>query len=487
MSEDFWGYRPSGPRLTPECRQWAEEHLGDFVGPENEARLIGDGQISVHEDTATTVLVMGGNQSGKSVCSIIELIIICTGYIPITLEKIYPREKILCHKLKIVEGRLLCGTADIISNTILPAFRRWVPKKALVDGSWKKSWNGGERKLTLVAENGVPITIEVKTYKQDVQDHGGPRRDFLFFDELPPLDIYRENLHRLQAAPYPKIFIAATPTRGIASWIYQDLVSKAITENKGSVRLHKLSSLTNPQTNLKWLTELVKAYNGEEAIKMRLFGDFISFSGFVYADIFKRSLHVIEPFEITRDFLVVRGLDPHWEKPAVCVEAAIDPYGKVFICGATWKKTNVEGIKRELAQRAKEYRMGITVVDCSLNVKSTLGGNVSVIDELRTGDDGIRMLRPSDKAPGSIDRDIRKIRRYLEDGKLFIFNTYENQPLITAMETLERDMKESWRGKDLIKEQNQDAHACLRYIFQLPLNYFSHSDDDIFFYVRAVQ
>jgi phage terminase large subunit-like protein len=464
----FWKYAPTLPSLDTERREWIHDNLGGSLPDE---KLIGDGQFAVHMDTSETTLVMGGNQSGKSVCSIVELLIITTGYIPLSLAKYYPREKLLCDKLDIIEGRLLCGTADIIHNTILPAFRKWTPTEALIDGSFKRSWNGGTRTLKLVAHNKVSVTIEMKTYKQDVADHQGPKRDFLFFDELPPLAIYRENIHRLQAAKYPKILIAATPTSGIASWIYQDLVMRA-SEKESRVSLYRLSSMTNPHTNLRWLTEILNAYNGEEAIKMRLFGDFISFSGFVYADIFRRNKHVIEPFPIDRqNHMVVRGLDPHWSKPAVCVEAAIDPYGHIYVIGVYRKKATNEELKADLAFRAADYRLMTTIIDCSLNTPAARNDTRTVIDELREGPQGIRMLRQSSKTPGIIDQNIRRIRKYLEDGKLHFFDIPEMRPMITAMETLERDMEAHYRGVDLVKELHQDTHSVLRYVFQLPLNY----------------
>lgn len=483
---DFFHYVPTVPTVTCERQEWAERNIPGIIEQEGAHVLAGDGQVAVHLDDASTVLVMGGNQSGKSVCSIVELLILTTGHIPISLRKTYPRGKLLCNKLPLIEGRLLCGTVEVLHNTIIPAFQRWTPREALVSGSWKCSWSGLERALSLVACNGVKIRIDCKTYRQQSQSHAGPHREFLFFDEIPPVDIYRENMARLSTAADPKVLIAATPVYGMASWMYQDLVVRAL-EEKSKVSLHNLSVLSNPRTNLEQLEEIIKLYNGSDQVKMRMFGSFIALSGFVYGDVFRRREHVIPPFEITSEHMVVRGLDPHWEKPACCVEAALDNAGKIYIIGTYWKKGTIEAIKRDLAARVEGYRMGPTVVDASLGIKSSIGGTTTVIDDMRSGANAIRSMRTSDKAIGSIERDIRRIRKYLTNGDLYIFDTPENQLLIVAMETLERNMRDAWKGKDSFREQNLDAHACLRYIFQLPLSFFEEREQNVYSYLPGRQ
>jgi hypothetical protein len=93
----------------------------------------------------------------------------------------------------------------------------------------------------------------------------------------------------------------------------------------------------------------------------------------------------------------------------------------------------------------------------------------------------------SEKYKGSIHAGVDQIKQKLktfeakdkdgnvqEKAKLYIFDTEENQPLITAMRLLERDRyrDEGAKGvKDEINEGRWDAHAALRYAHQVPLNF----------------
>lgn len=206
-------------------------------------------------------------------------------------------------------------------------------------------------------------------------------------------------------------------------------------------------------------------------------GEFISRRGFVYEDIFDKTKHLVPPFPITSHYLCVRGMDPHYSKPTVVLEAVIDREDNIFICGMyVGKGDSLEETKEILAKRAKKrhYRLYTTIVDASCNVSSNLL-DVNVFDELRKGDNRIPMLRPSSKASGVFENDIFRIREYLMSGKLFIFNIPELRPLIHSLETLENGGRvmnnRSGQLQDKILELKHDAHACLRYIFQMPLRY----------------
>ncbi len=465
VDNPFWFYRPLNTGEVPPDRvAWLAETFPDLL-LKTFGRVIDvpipDSQIAVHSAVNNSLLVMGGNQSGKSVSSTIETIITMTGFIPFSLEKDYPKKKILA--VKGAEGRVICVSDKVLQNVVLRNFRYWVPKEALIKGDWSKSFNKASRCLTLKTVAGHEAYLEFWTYNQKVETHQGAALVMLLFDEIPPYNIFQESQARLLASKDYRIFFAATPTSHDNTWLHSFLLRES-EENGSSVGTFKLSTLHNPRTNLKIIEQMVKTANSLDVVRMRLFGDFISFSGgFIYADVFRRSQHVVKPFPLGPGFTVVRGLDPHLAKPTVVLEAAIDRDNCVYICGMYSKKGEIEEIKRDLASRARErdYRLYSAVVDQSANYDSGIWGKNPYV-ELRRPPDAIPLLALSRKGGGVIEGDIRRIREYFLSGRLFVFDTPELRPLIYALETISRGLDTRSQRADHVYEAQHDAHACLR-------------------------
>jgi hypothetical protein len=239
----------------------------------------------------------------------------------------------------------------------------------------------------------------------------------------------------------------------------------------------------NPKANLQVVEDVLKEMTTYEEIKMRLLGEFVSLSGLVYGRLFDRRLHVIDPFALNRsDYIVYRGIDPHFVKPSVCVEVAVDREGNEYVVGCFSKDADTEVIKEELAARAtaRSYRLGWTRCDVSADptIKALSGRNI--FQELKSGKNAIPALFTSDKYGGSIKAGIDQIKKLLKANektgkpKLYIFNLPENNALIRAFENMERHMirnEEKVGIKDQIVEGKFDAHACLRYVHQSPVNW----------------
>ncbi len=476
----FFFYEPLNTGQIPVGREaWFKERLHEIVlstfGHAFETPPAFDSQRALHEDHAETMMIMGGNQSGKSVSSTIETIISMTGFIPFSLEKSYPKEKILAAPG--IEGRVICASDKVFQNVILRNFKKWIPKEALIKKDWAKSYNRVSRALTLRTKDGDEVYLEFWTYNQKVDTHQGASLVLLLFDEIPPFKIFQENQARLLAADNYRILFAATPTHQETSWLNSFLRREA--EDYGShVGKYQLSTIHNPRTNLKVIEQMIKTAPNLDVVRMRLFGDFISVSGFIYADIFKRAAHLCKPFALDENYIIVRGIDPHLSKPTMVLEAAIDRDDTVYLCGLYSRRTDIESIKEDLAQRVsgRNYRPYRTVIDQSANYNNALWGK-NLYAEFRRQPNAVPYLTLSRRGQGIIEGDIRRIRDYLAKGRLYIFDTPEMRPLIYAIETIERGADRRTHRIDHVLESQQDSHACLRYIFQSPLRFVDTTID----------
>lgn len=465
-SDPFWWYEPNDGIIEGARKEFLEK----WLKPEDVPGVV-DSQADAHRSVADIIAVGGGNQSSKSVFGAIESFIYLTGELPESMESWYPREKI--PERSPVYGRVVGVDYKTMLNTLIPTYQEWVPRNYLKNGLWRDSWSAEQNKLFLYKGKKVIGTLEFMTNQMNVESFQGPPLDFIVYDEEPRRDIYKENLLRFTTADRLRVIFAMTPTKGL-TWVKDSIFDKVDVDGN-SVDTFKLASVCNKKANLKVLNEVLKGLDGYDERLMRLLGEFVSLSGLVYSRIFNKSTHVIDPFPITQDFIVYRGIDPHLVKPTVCVEIAVDRENIEYVVGTYSKDATTEVIKEDLSERAKGYRLGWTMCDKSADSTIRVLGDRNIFRELKTGKNAIPALFTSEKYAGSIHAGVDVIKRKLklQEGTgapaLYIFNKPENRLLIKALETLERETydNEDKKGmKDRIAEGKHDAHAALRYAHQ---------------------
>jgi phage terminase large subunit-like protein len=468
-SDPFYFYEASDGSITEEGLTLLNKYLKPIDIPEGQL----DGQLDLHKSIADVRGASGGNRSGKSASCSVEGYILTTKEIPPSLKGIFPVDKI--PDASYVRGRVVGVSNKTLLNTVLPTYQKWVPRKFLKNGSWSDSYSKAQEKLFLY-KNGVPIgDIEFMTYQQDVENFQGPELHWIHYDEEPPQSIWKENLLRFATTDI-NILVAWTPTKGI-TWISEDVFNS----DDYNAELFKLCSITNKHVRLDALEKILNDPTlSYDEIKMRLLGSVISLSGLVYGNLFNTKVHVIEPFKITRDYLIVRGVDPHTVTPSYCLEVAVDREDNQIIIGTYFKDEDTEVIKKDLADRMKPYRVGWTACDKAADSTIKVFGDRNIYLELSRGNNAIPALFLSERYPGSIKAGVDNIKKMLKVNertnkpKLFIFNTKENKPIIKAMMGLERDTYQNVEKdgeKDDIKERKWHAHACLRYINQRPVRW----------------
>ena len=414
------------------------------------------------------------HNSGKSTFGSVYGYIWATGEVPEGLKGIFPEEILTPDRNRNI--RVVGVSNKQLMNTVLPTYQKWVPRKYLAKGKWSESFSSEQKKLFLSVDGvGEPIaTIEFMTNEQDTESFQGPPLGLVIYDEEPSEKVRKENLMRFVTSGQLNEVFCWTPTNGL-SWA-TDLFSDETDDRGRSIDLCKFASVTNKKANMQVVDEICSEIHDYNELKMRLLGEFVSLSGLVYGNLFDANIHVIEPFKITvKDYIVYRGLDPHLVKPSVCVEVAVDREENYYVIGTYSKDCDTSDLKKDLKERAKNYRLGQTRCDRSADSTIKVLGDRNIFKELGTGENAIPALFKSEKFTGSIHagvdtiKQLLKVNEKVKKPKLFIFNVPENKLLITAFKTLERDayVNEDVKGKrDKIMEGKHDAHAALRYVFQ---------------------
>lgn len=155
------------------------------------------------KSNAKTTMLLGGNRSGKTTAGISNLILY--------VLDLHPVHRLTKNAMVWVVG---LDTPNHINPILIPRVMEFIPS-FMVD-----SFDKVERRLTL--KNGC--TIYFKSCDSGVGKFQSAAVDFLWFDEEPPENIWRESYTRTidKAAP---IYITMTPTNGV-SWSYHELYTK---------------------------------------------------------------------------------------------------------------------------------------------------------------------------------------------------------------------------------------------------------------------
>lgn len=117
-----------------------------------------------HRSVAKVKLYIGGNRSGKTHGGVVEDIYRLKGQHPYRSVPEAP-----------IRGRAVCvDFRQGINEILIPKFKQLMPPSLLRDGSWDRSYNTTEKKLTCA--NGS--TLEFMTYEQSVDAFAGTSRHF---------------------------------------------------------------------------------------------------------------------------------------------------------------------------------------------------------------------------------------------------------------------------------------------------------------------
>jgi phage terminase large subunit-like protein len=307
--------------------------------------------------------------------------------------------------------------------------------------------------------------MEFMSYEQDVDKFGGTSRHFIWFDEEPPQDIFEECLTRLIDTD-GDWFITMTPLQEM-SWTYNTLYLPGLNK-KIDIDIIAADTYENPHIKQEAFERLTLTMSDESKATRRT-GTYISHTGLIYGESFKREKNVCpdlvqsDRFQILKDdWSHFQMMDHGYTNYTAILFAAYNEDGKIIIYDEIYEHKK---IVRDLAQLWRERReaLGIStkysVGDPAIRSKDPIKGS-SVQSEY--GENGIYIALGNN----DVQSGITLVQRMFREQQLII--TQRCEKLLDELSqyrwdrhlTKARDRKNT---KETPVKKNDHAMDALRY------------------------
>lgn len=421
----------------------------DKLAQYNSGKLIHKKQIAFHKCHKRNRWVFGGNRSGKSECGAAECVYLARG--------IHPYQE---NKKEGVTGWVVSLSRqvqrDVAQQKILyylnPA---WIERIVMSSGRADSPETGVIDFIIVKNVFGGTSKIGFKSCDQGRDKFQGTSLDFVWFDEEPPFDIYRECQMRLLDRQ-GQMFGTMTPLKGL-TWVYDEIYLNS--SNSPEVWHEHISWDDNPFLSKKEI-EFLSSTMSEQELESRKEGKFMALGGMVYPE-FDENVHVIDPFDVPREWFDNISIDPGLNNPLSAHWYAVDYDGNVYVIAEHFEAKKDVVYHADCICRISD-RLGwpraangfLTALIDSAASQRTLASSKSVVDLFY--DNGI-LVNP--RVNKDMFSGISTVKRYLKDGEgkahLFIFKTCVN---------LIREIKGYWWGEaDLPIKSDDHALDELRY------------------------
>ena len=276
-------------------------------------------------------LLMAGNQLGKTLCAAAEVSMHATGRYPDWWEG------------KTFDKPTNGWVSGVTGESTRDNPQRWlygplgapgtgmIPKESILDKTVRRGLADALDTLVIRFGGGGDIQagesyIGFKSYDQGREKWQGPTRQYVWFDEEPPADIYTEGLTRTNVGLGPT-FLTFTPLLGMSEVVKRYLIDKVpgthITQMTIEDALHY--SVDQRQA-------IIAAYPPHER-EARAKGVPTMGSGRVFP--IPEEFIKIEPFPIPDHWPQIGGLDFGWDHPSAAARLAWDRDSDILYVIAT--------------------------------------------------------------------------------------------------------------------------------------------------------
>ena len=404
-----------------------------------------------------TVTIIGGNQSGKTVC-------MGTMCMARHLRDFAKKDEIYWCIAPNQEKSI-----DKQQRTIWES----LPRMLLGDQTWDpKTGFGSVRPMVVVdpGENGRKILVRFKTASQWDSDPRSFESDIIsgvWIDESIQEALYDALLPRLVARG-GFANVSAIPD---VPWMF-DRFQNAKPDSK--VRFIPLAIMDNAGNLPQGSIDLMKGQMSAEEAEMRIFGKFRFVSGVVYREFIKEYApdgHLQKPFVIPKDWPRFRTLDWGNDSPTACLWAAVSPNGTLYIYREYYRRNlpvNVHAANILEMSRGEEYRpkSGMVIADPAL-FKRDQANVTSIADSFNQS--GL-YLTPGERASvvgeyNQVQKVKRWLMRHLDTGpQIRIFDDCEY--LIWEMRRwkYKRDKDNKPMESESFENKNNHALDALKYL-----------------------
>lgn len=378
---------------------------------------VSDKALRIHTSTATTVGVGGGNGSSKTETCLVEMVMLCCGVTPRSLEGKFDPDK----KFKgPVRCRVVCESlTNVLHQIILPKLQwwnwtgidqpggkrghwGWVPRNCLIDGSWDKSWSEKLRTLRILHRDphnndavlGESI-IQFMSHDNDPTDFASGDFDMILHDECPSYAIWTENEARTMRVG-GRNFLAMTwpddPAIAV-DWLMDDVYQKGQPGPTKSPDIDWFNLFTTENMTLG--QEFIQKQHdkwSDEIAQVRIYGQPIRFSNRIHPlftdatqwwcfDCKKTAsvaneqcscgsrlvvpfCHVAE-FDSEPNWPTVYVLDPHPRKPHMMQWVQISPSDDYYQIAEAWVDGDPTDVKLECdrLEELHSIKVGMRLMD----------------------------------------------------------------------------------------------------------------------------
>lgn len=405
-------------------------------------------QLAFHKCKKRNRWVFGGNRSGKTECGAVEAVYMARG--------IHPYRENKDNVFGWVVSLSTQVQRDVAQAKILHYLEpAWIDGVTMISGKRDSLEYGVIDQIRVKNVFGGISVIGFKSCDQGREKFQGSSLDFVWFDEEPPRDIYNECKMRV-IDKRGDIFGTMTPLKGL-TFIYDEIYLNST--NSQEVWCEFMEWADNPFLDSEEVTAISNSLSSDE-LESRRYGRFKSGVGLVYSE-FDENYHVIEPFDIPREWQDLISIDPGLNNPLSAHWYAVDYDGNVYVVAehfeagkdVEYHSSAIKEISSSLSWHTDSNGRVEAIIDSAANQK-TLAYNKSVTELFY--ENGI-LANP--KVNKDLFSGIQRVKSYLKkDGvhpRLFIFKNCVN---------LIRELKSYWWGEgDAPKKYDDHALDELRY------------------------
>ncbi len=416
-----------------------ERKKEDFLSQYNSGEKIHKKQLEFHKCQKKNRWVFGGNRSGKTECGAVETVYLARGIHPYRKNK-----PISCWVVSLSKQ----VQRDVAQAKVLHYLKKqWIEKIVMAKGRQDSAESGVIDFILVRNVFGSLSKIGFKSCDQGREKFQGTSLDFVWFDEEPPYDIYLECKMRVLDRS-GEIFGTMTPLKGL-TWVYNEIYLNE--HNDENVWTIQMEWADNPYLSQKEIEEMSASISAEE-LESRRYGKFMQCGGLVYNS-FDENNHVIEPFEIPKDWQDNISIDPGLNNPLSAHFYARDYDGNVYVIAehyekgkeVDWHAQKIKEIALRLGWKTNRNGFLEALIDSAATQK-TLASTKNVVELFY--ENGI-LTNP--RVNKDMFTGINIVKRYLCDanGKthLYIFKNCVN---------LIREIKSYWWGDDDLPIKKDD-------------------------------
>ena len=331
-------------------------------------------QMEFHACKKRNRWVFGGNRSGKTECGAVEVVWLLRGVHPF-------REN------KPVEGwvvSLSFGVQKQVTQKKILSYlpSSWIAEIKMHEG--RKSVPDGGIIEQIIVKNvfGGLSSITFKSAEEGREKFQGASLDFVWFDEEPPEDVWRECTMRVMDKK-GEIFATMTPLLGL-TFVYDKIYLNPNQDPEFWCTFMSWSD--NPYLPQEEIARMENLLSADE-LEARRNGRFIlKQTGLVYSE-FDPSVHVIDPIQIPAEWQSGVSIDPGLNNPLSCHFYAVDFDDNIYVVAEHYAdKQNIDYHATEILRIADElgWKRGfagtLEVLIDSAAAQTTLSSPKSVAD-----------------------------------------------------------------------------------------------------------